>query len=231
MKKKNNFINSSKFRFFPKLLTLSIVGVLIIIGAGLLKNLNNAKAAAASIIRFEPSAITVSKDQNFILDAKINPGTNQITAVELHVTYDVSKFQVNSITQSSAFSMPLQAAVYDNNNGTASIMVGVPLNNPPTPVKTDSSVATFSFRAIGDGGTSAISFASSTQASALNETVDVITTRNPSQITITKKYSNDDFALLAIDWMKNVTSSPADVNGDKIVNSRDLGIMMSNWQN
>ena len=40
-------------------------------------------------------------------------------------------------------------------------------------------------------------------------------------------YGPADYLKLLQDWMK--TDSPADVNDDNIVNSRDLGIMMSRW--
>ena len=47
--------------------------------------------------------------------------------------------------------------------------------------------------------------------------------------TPTKTYSLFDFANLVKDWLKSLTGSPADTNLDNKVNSRDLGIMMSNW--
>lgn len=50
-----------------------------------------------------------------------------------------------------------------------------------------------------------------------------------SVTTLTKKYSLPDFAALVTDWLQT-KASPADVSGDGTVNSKDLGIMMSNWQ-
>ena len=44
-----------------------------------------------------------------------------------------------------------------------------------------------------------------------------------------KTYNVSDFTNLVADWMKTGSGSPADVNSDSIVNSRDLGIMMSHW--
>lgn len=41
-------------------------------------------------------------------------------------------------------------------------------------------------------------------------------------------YTITDFVLLVADWLKTM-SSAADVNSDGVVNTRDLGIMMSHW--
>ena len=43
-------------------------------------------------------------------------------------------------------------------------------------------------------------------------------------------YNLTNFTQLVSDWLKTITTSPADVNQDGKVNSQDLGIMMSNWK-
>jgi hypothetical protein len=191
--------------------------------------ISKTEAAPASSIRLDPTTDTVAKDQTFSLDAKINPGTNQVTAVEVHITYDAAKFQMTGISASSVFSSVLQAGQYDNAAGTASIIVGVPASNPPSPIITDSTVAAFTLKAIGQSGTSPIAFTTETKAAALGETGDVIITRTPAQITIGRTFGTADFAVLASDWLQTKTSA-ADVNNDGKVNSEDLGIMMSSWQ-
>jgi len=43
-------------------------------------------------------------------------------------------------------------------------------------------------------------------------------------------YGLSNFIQLAADWLKSEPPAlESDVNGDGIVNTRDLGIMMSNW--
>jgi hypothetical protein len=44
-----------------------------------------------------------------------------------------------------------------------------------------------------------------------------------------KTYTLADFTNLVVDWLKSITGSPADVNLDNKINSKDLGIIMSNW--
>lgn len=191
---------------------------------------NKAQAAAESTIYFNPADTSVNLNQDFNLEAKINPASNQITAVVVDMTFDHTKFSLTSITPSSSFSSVLQPAAIDNNAGTGSITLGVPLHNPPTPVTSDSVVATFVFHSLTSPVSSApFTFTSQSMAAALNETSDVIVTRTPATVTISAKtYSMPDFVNLVADWLKTA-SSPADVNSDGKVNSRDLGIMMHSW--
>jgi len=44
-------------------------------------------------------------------------------------------------------------------------------------------------------------------------------------------YSLSNFISLVSDWLKSEIGLTSDVNNDGVVNTRDLGIMMSNWQN
>ena len=57
-----------------------------------------------------------------------------------------------------------------------------------------------------------------------------ITTESQACTSVTT-YNLTNFTQLVTDWLKAIASSPADVNKDGKVNSQDLGIMMSNWQN
>ncbi|MFZ1735767.1 MAG: fibronectin type III domain-containing protein [Candidatus Moraniibacteriota bacterium] len=47
--------------------------------------------------------------------------------------------------------------------------------------------------------------------------------------TQTKTYSIADFTALVADWLKTGSGFASDVNTDNVVNTRDLGIMMSFW--
>ena len=48
--------------------------------------------------------------------------------------------------------------------------------------------------------------------------------------TLAKTYSISDFTALVSVWLQSVTNNPSDVNNDGVVNTRDIGIMMSSWQ-
>jgi hypothetical protein len=218
--------SSSKKVTFKIFMVLSFV---FLMSAVIINGKWKAQAAPESTLYFDPATLAVNGDQTFSLDAKINPGTNQISAVELHVTFDPAKFRLNSLmNNATAFPQVLQAAQINNTNGTASIIVGVSLTNPPSYVTSTQTVATLSFSVIGTQGVSPINIAQSSQAAALNESVDVIIARNAAQITIGRTYGNTDFASLVVDWLQT-KQSVADVNFDGKVDARDLGIMMSNW--
>jgi cell division septal protein FtsQ len=71
--------------------------------------LNQTQAAANSTLLFNPASVSVAGNQQFTLDARINPGTNAVSAVELRVTFDQTKFRLDSIAASSIFSLELAA--------------------------------------------------------------------------------------------------------------------------
>lgn len=226
MKSYFNFKKAGHYLFFA--LAVAVFGMVVILNQGD----DIARAAPASTIRLEPSTLTVTNGQAFSLEAKINPGTNQVSSVELHVTFDATNFQIIGIVASPRFPLILSSEQLDNTAGTATITATVSLpsaGNQPNYVTTDTTFATLSFRAIGQNSTSSISIAPQTEAAAYEEVSNVITGRTPAQITIGRRYTNADFALLAADWLRNLSSSPADLNLDSTVDTRDLGIMMSNW--
>jgi hypothetical protein len=214
-------------KFFAAVSVIVVVSLIPLLN----KNSKVVNASPASVISLMPQSVATSQGQDFSLEAKITPNSNQITAVEVHINYDATKFQISSIAGGSAFPSVLQAGQFDNSAGTASIIVGVAPSNPPAPVTTETTVATFNFNAIGQSGTSNVTFTTNTVAAAIGESGNVITTRNYAQITMGRTYGNSDFAALVSDWQKNLDNSPADVNADNVVNSKDLGVMMSNWGN
>ncbi|MFA4817205.1 MAG: hypothetical protein WC608_00585 [Parcubacteria group bacterium] len=143
------------------------------------------RAFPNSILSFSPASKIVGANQAFTLDAMIDPRTNQITAIEVHVTFDSAKFRLDGIsTAGSPLSAILQAPAIDNASGTASFVVGVPAASPVVPVTSVSKVATFSFFSLAAASSSSIAFTNTSQAAALNELVDVLTDRNPSQVTV-----------------------------------------------
>ncbi len=216
----------------PKTILL-ILPLLLVAVSAVKINPDQVMAAPDSALYFDPSARSISTGQNFTLDARINPGSNEVTAVDLQVTFDQSRLRLDSIsTADSPFSVTLQAASINNNNGTASIVVGVPTANPPAPVTADSKIATFTFTGIGAAANSQTAFASGSVAAAIGESGDVLTSRTGAAVTITgATYGLSDFATLVQNWLQTVAGGreAGNVNGDAIVNTRDLGIMMSSW--
>lgn len=159
------------------------------------------KAVAESVLYFseestpetQATSKTVTAGDDFTLVATINPNSNQVTATELHVNFDASKFSLSSITPPTApadcsanpaFSVVLQSASIDNTNGTATISLGVCVTTPASPILTVSPVATLVFHAIsGTSGSLPISFTGS-MSSAVDEIDNVVASTVPVNIKV-----------------------------------------------
>jgi hypothetical protein len=226
MKMKNNPSEKNK-KYLPYALALSFL-IAVVISYFSFNNYS-AQAAPNSTVYFDPATLPVNNNGTFSLDAKINPGTNQIAAVELHISFDQTKVRLNSISPSALFYDVLTPASIDNATGNASITLGT--GSGTTYVTSLTTMATFSFTAIGNG-TANVNFLNTTLAADPNEGANVITTRNGAVINIgAKTYSLADFQNIAIHWLQSLSGeSNGDYNSDSIVNTRDIGIIMHSWQ-
>lgn len=143
---------------------------------------NKVSAALDATLSFNQATISTTVGQTVTLVARVNPGTNQVGAVELDITFIPSVLRLDSVTRSDSFNTTLEGPVIDNSNGTGSIDVGL-LTNPATYVTTTSDVATFVFTTLTAATNSPVSIAMTSNASALGEYV--VSTRTGSQITVT----------------------------------------------
>lgn len=189
-------------------------------------------AAADSSLYFNPAQFSYGAGENFSIKATIDPGANQVTAVELHLKFDGSKARLDSIdTSASAFSVILQAANIDNSSGIASVILGIPSSTPLVPVSSIAEVATFNFRSLGQVLPSNITFTGASQAAASGESGNVLASIEPMYSSVpVQKYNIAHLISLISDWMKSTSGLPGDVNTDGKANSKDLGIIMSNWE-
>ncbi|HSA07960.1 MAG TPA: cohesin domain-containing protein [Candidatus Moranbacteria bacterium] len=146
-----------------------------------------AKAATDAVLSFDQATVSVETGDTVTLVARVNPGTNEVGAVELDVTFNPSILQLDSITRSDAFNTTLGGPTIDNTgtedtDGTGSIDVGL-LTSPATYITTTSDVATFVFTALSTATNSPVVFAATSDASAHGEYV--VLTRTPSRVTVT----------------------------------------------
>lgn len=105
-----------------------------------------ARAAASSELYFTPSSQPTTVNQDIVVNVVVDPHTNAVNAVELHIEFDVTKLRLDSLVDSSTFSLELAAASINNTNGTASIALGVPLEN--SSVTAITTVATLTFHTL-----------------------------------------------------------------------------------
>ncbi|MDQ1284482.1 MAG: hypothetical protein QG620_830, partial [Patescibacteria group bacterium] len=157
-----------------------------------------------------------------------------VYGVDAAITFDPSKVHVVGIARNtSAFpnnDYELQN-VFDNTGGTAVISVITGIISPPT-INSATTIATFTFQAVGPGDISISFDEDRTIAIASGEgSSNVITASTPAQVVISgTTYNSDDFADLAAHWLSTGSGLAADVNADSAVNARDLGVMMSFWE-
>lgn len=220
-------------RFFVlKIKTPRLIVLLMLAGLGgyFVFFKNQAEASPSSTLFFDPSAIVVNSNNTFVLNAKINPGTNQVTGVEMHVNFDPAKVRLVSIAKSDQFPIEVQAAQFNNENGTASIALATGLSNPPV-VTTTTAVAVFTFQAVGAGNSNIYPTLDSIIIDAFESTSVLVSTGNTVVTIGNKTYNLDDWKNIANHWLQSLSGeSNGDYNGDKAINARDIGIIMHNWK-
>lgn len=173
-------------RLIIKSLSLIVIAnFLLAIGA------NDSRAALDATLLFNQSSVSVTTGQTVTLIARVNPGTNEVGAVELDVTFNQAVLRLDSITRSDAFNMTLGGPTMNNTNGTGAIDVGL-LTNPATYVTATSDVATFVFTALATATNSPVAFAGTSNASAHGEYV--VATRTGAQVTVTSSGGGDSTA-------------------------------------
>jgi hypothetical protein len=99
-----------------------------------------------------PNKNDPSVDETFTVSANINTGTNEVSGVELHLTFDESKLEATGATNSSFFVAPQSIGPsIDNNNGTLTYTVY--LEPGSTKRQGQGTVAVFTFRTKSAGNT------------------------------------------------------------------------------
>jgi hypothetical protein len=217
-----------------KHIAILFVVVSILVYGGSLFFQEKAEAAPNSTVYFEPASKTVNNNSTFSLEAKVSPGTNQVYAAALRVSFDPTKVRITSITEnSSVFGQVIAKSTPDNANatGTASIDLMTALAADRPVITSPTTIATFTFQAIGNGSNS-ISFTDKTVIGAVGESGNVVTTTTPATIVVSARtYSLADWTNIATHWLQPLSGeSNGDYNGDSMVNTRDIGIIMHSWQ-
>jgi hypothetical protein len=155
--------------FFVVLLLMAGIGV----GVYLIRQQTafRQKAAPASTLALVPSKNDPTVDEVFTVTANINTGTNNVLAVELHLTFDEAKVEAVGASNSTFFTSPKNVGPsIDNNNGTMTYTVYI---DPGTsPRQGQGSVATFTFKAKTSGNTT-IALSSETNVGADSSTGDL----------------------------------------------------------
>jgi len=126
---------SKKKIIFAFISTMFLISVVLVGIHIVTRNKNQpSKSGAANPVSvyFETESVNVNKNSDFSVKIKIDPQSEKITGIELNLGFDKNKISLQGLDKSSAFPYVLQQASINNNNGTATIVVGVavPPANP-----------------------------------------------------------------------------------------------------
>jgi len=150
-----------------------------------LNNKNEEKGIInVSTLAFDSQKQIAKTDEKFSLKAIIDPKGKKISSAELHVVFDPKALELESVTPSDLFSEVLLKANIDNEKGTASIALGVPLNKPST--SEVSTIAIFNFKPLSSSGNTEVKFSDQTKIAAEGQSVNALASSSQATITMQK---------------------------------------------
>lgn len=210
----------------------------------------NSNAAADVSLTFNTPTINSNINTTLTPKIMINPTTNQVTAVEVNLTFDPSKININGIINSGVFSKTLREPLINNINGTASFIYGIDVasNNMPVTVTTVSDVATISLTTKNIVGDAIINVLNTSIVTAKDIDTSVLGTYGQMIIHISNaaatpatylnwdvnmdsKINIVDIGLVVDNYGSDTpTTSRADINNDGTINVVDIGIVIDNYQ-
>lgn len=169
------------FFIFVGLLLLAAIPITVFI-SGQRQELRK-RAAPATNLSFSPSTLTKKIGDVFTLDITINTASNQIVAAEIHVTYDPTKLEAETITNGPLFPNILAAGTIQS--GEATITVGA--LSTTSPVTGTGTVAVVRFKALATTASPiSVRFSPATFVGGLGEGANnVLINSSPATISIT----------------------------------------------
>lgn len=140
------------------------------------------ETAKVASLMFDNQQQTVAAGSTFSLKALVDPKGKKANASKLEITFDPKMLKLESIEPSDGFSLVLANAAIDNNQGTASISLGVPLGKPA--FDSVSPIATFNFQTLSTTGQTKVSFTDKAGVAAENETGNIVSSLVPATIIV-----------------------------------------------
>ena len=142
------------------------------------------KAAPATTMAVAPASLSKKAGDVFTMEITIDTGENQVVAAELHITFDQTKLEAQTITNGSLFPNILASGTVEP--GGASITVGAA--DAKQPVRGTGTIATIKFLAKEKTDSpSSIKLGSNSFVGGLGEgATNVLAGTTPASVTITK---------------------------------------------
>jgi hypothetical protein len=131
---------------------------------------------------FDTQQESLATGAKFALKAMVDPKGKKINASGLHIIYDPKMLKLDSINPSDGFSQVLANSQIDNEKGTASIELGVPLGKPA--MEGIATIATFNFETLSTKGQTTVSFTDKSGAATEGEPGNAIASLVPVTIIV-----------------------------------------------
>jgi hypothetical protein len=138
------------------------------------------KTPSGVTISMSPTTGSITGGSSLTENVNIFTASQQVSAAEIHITFDPSKVHVSSITAGTALPVVLVAGTFDNSAGTASITLG---SQPTSPLSGSGTLATVNFTGIANG-TANVGFASTTMTASVGKTGNSLSSSSGSSITV-----------------------------------------------
>lgn len=145
------------------------------------------RATASTTLDMSPAAVSTNVGKTFDLNVMMNPGSNQVIASTLIITYDPTKLATlpaSLVPNATVFPSILEGPVYSNGKASITLTVGVDVTKA---IQTSSKVATISFKAIGEtnGTPTEVRLSTDTNITSTSDPeINVLSTTKPALITI-----------------------------------------------
>lgn len=145
-------------------------------------NVKKQEEVKVSSLMFDIKQQNLAVETKFSLKAMIDPKGMKISASQLNITFDPKMLKLDNIEPAEGFSLVLENSKIDNEKGTASITLGVPLEKPS--VGSISQIATFDFQTLSTVGQTKVTFTDESGAAADGASNNVISSLEPATINV-----------------------------------------------
>jgi len=145
-------------------------------------NAKKQEEVKVSSLMFDIKQQNLAVETKFSLKAMIDPKGMKISASQLNITFDPKMLKLENIEPAEGFSLVLENSKIDNEKGTASITLGVPLEKPS--VGSISQIATFDFQTLSAVGQTKVTFTDESGAAADGASNNVISSLEPATINV-----------------------------------------------
>jgi hypothetical protein len=212
---------------------------------------SRSKAGGGVSLYFDPQSLTANVNSDFTLKVKINPASEKVTGVELRLDFDKDKIEINKIESTSTFSSVFIAPLIDNNQGKATVVVGISVEPPPpVPVVNIADVVVIKAKTKGVTGNAVVEVNQNSKAAAMGKDSNVIESYGQASLNIiplptaTATPTVKPTATATPTVKPTATATPTvkptatatpigkigDVNGDGKVNILDIGEIINHYR-